>query len=216
MILNDHLKLATINLPNVAATGNIGTAAATVDIASHIRIAQTTAGIFLALPNPTDLTAGHVAFVTNSGTVPFNMGATIIPPNQTRMFTHDGGVWRANDGKVPNPTLGTLATSGNITATTTNTATVLATTDREVKVEFRWNGNANAGAWSTWTVPALTGYTISSISIGWYSPTGFGAAAGAASMQPAGSAWTANTIYANLLRAITGFYLNVWVTYTLN
>ena len=55
MNINNVATFGTLNLPNFAASGVIGAAAATVDEYSEIQINQTTPGVVLTLPLPTML-----------------------------------------------------------------------------------------------------------------------------------------------------------------
>jgi hypothetical protein len=71
--------------------GAIGTAAATVDVATTFNVTQTTASQTLTLPTPTDTTAGRLVFVNNVGSTSFVMyGSTIAAgaSNSFRFFQH--------------------------------------------------------------------------------------------------------------------------------
>lgn len=84
----------SVDLTDFAANGAIGTAAATVDIASYIRINQTTASITLTIPNPTNTTAGRTLFVSNIGTALFTINSTTtIAAGATAKFIWNGTVW---------------------------------------------------------------------------------------------------------------------------
>lgn len=66
------------NVGNKAGGGAIGTAAATVDVASSFACNQTTAAQTLTLPAPTDTTPGRIVSVMNVGTTSFTMlGLTV-------------------------------------------------------------------------------------------------------------------------------------------
>ena len=71
-------------LGNFTASGTIGTAAATVDIKTTFNINQTTSSITLSLPNPTDTTAGRIAYVNNVGTKSFFFLGTQVTPSSSR------------------------------------------------------------------------------------------------------------------------------------
>jgi hypothetical protein len=69
-----------VAVANVALGGNIGTAAATVNVSDWFTVDQTTVGQALTLPNPTGAAAvaGRRVTVQNIGTQPFTMyGATV-------------------------------------------------------------------------------------------------------------------------------------------
>lgn len=65
-LINDSFKKATIPL-NLSASGPIGTAAVTVDIASTFNITATTPGLAFTLPTPTDVTSGDDIIINNIG-----------------------------------------------------------------------------------------------------------------------------------------------------
>jgi len=77
--------------------GSIGTAAATVDGNTIIKIAQTTAAQTLTLPSPTVTTAGKVILVVSDSTAGFTIGGTVLTAhNGTQAkawFVWDGSAW---------------------------------------------------------------------------------------------------------------------------
>ena len=78
--INDNLKRATLNLA-VAAAGPIGTAAATVDIASSFNVTYTgAANGVVTVANPTDVQAGDIVKISNVGTIAFSFGGDILNP----------------------------------------------------------------------------------------------------------------------------------------
>jgi trimeric autotransporter adhesin len=85
--------MAASTLANFAANGTIGTAAATVDAKTTFNINQTTANITLTLPNPTDTTAGRIAYVNNVGTTSFNLYGTQVWPGKSRTLIWNGTLW---------------------------------------------------------------------------------------------------------------------------
>jgi hypothetical protein len=74
----ERVVLGTVVLPNFAANGAIGTAAATVDIAPCFAIAQTTAGIALTIPNPTVTAIGQEVTFLNTGTTSVTVADLLI------------------------------------------------------------------------------------------------------------------------------------------
>ena len=98
--INDNFKTATIALPNFTVNGALGTAIATVDIASTFVITQTTASISLTLPSPTDATAGDRLVVINSTTSTTGIKVVGVPLSigEQAMFTWSGTAWITNDG----------------------------------------------------------------------------------------------------------------------
>ncbi len=88
---------ATLNsaaaISDVAAGGNIGTAAATVDVKTTFNVNQTTAGQTLTLPNPTDTTSGRIVYINNVGSVSFTMYGSVIASGQSNAFIWNGSAW---------------------------------------------------------------------------------------------------------------------------
>ncbi len=82
-----------ITTSNFLANGVIGTAAATVDVTSTILIPQTTANIFLTLPNPTNTTAGRKLRVVNTGTERFRVAGVDVYPTTHTDFVWSGTQW---------------------------------------------------------------------------------------------------------------------------
>jgi archaellum component FlaF (FlaF/FlaG flagellin family) len=93
MQIHDQLKLSTLALGNFATGGVIGSAAATVDVVSAFSVAQTTANQTLSLPAPTDASHTTTVTVTNTGTTPFKMGATLVYPNNPAKYYFANGRW---------------------------------------------------------------------------------------------------------------------------
>jgi hypothetical protein len=98
MIIQDNVVKATIALANFAASGSIGTAATTVDLASSAVITQTTAAIALTLPTPTG-TASEVtglefeAINALASTQSITVGSTLLVPGSVGIFRYDGAAW---------------------------------------------------------------------------------------------------------------------------
>lgn len=98
MFIATNQKLATIALANVAAAGPLGTAAATVDVVSSLTINQTTAGIALTIPAPTDALAGDRLTVGNVGTAAVTVAGVPLAPNEFAEWVWSGTAWLMNDG----------------------------------------------------------------------------------------------------------------------
>lgn len=98
--INDNLKTATIALTNFAASGALGTPAATVDIASSFVITQTTAGITLTLPTPTDATAGDRLTIASSttSTTSITVAGISLVPGEFAQWQWTGSAWAFADG----------------------------------------------------------------------------------------------------------------------
>lgn len=86
---------------NYATSGPLGTAAATIDIHTTISIYQTTPGITLTIPQPTNLTGAKNITINNGGTAEF----LIIPggyvPPGTSIILRWSGMWQLSG--VGNP-----------------------------------------------------------------------------------------------------------------
>lgn len=91
--VNGSEILRSIALGNFTANGAIGTAAATVDIASTISINQTTGNIALTLPNPTNAQSGRVLNISNIGTAQVKVGGQYITPKTGQSYVWIGGAW---------------------------------------------------------------------------------------------------------------------------
>ncbi|HEX5798015.1 MAG TPA: hypothetical protein VFX79_01550 [Candidatus Saccharimonadales bacterium] len=91
---NDGSTLNTAqSLSDFPTGGAIGTADATVDVATTFTIAQTTASQTLSLPDPTDPTAGRTVYVVNTGTTSFNMHSVTILNGYGQVFIWNGTAW---------------------------------------------------------------------------------------------------------------------------
>jgi len=93
MKINNRLTKSAITLGDFPTGGSIGTAPNTVDIVSHIRIGQTTAGQTLTLPVPSVPDNGVELVIYNSGKVPFTMLGEIVSARQSLTAMLEGGVW---------------------------------------------------------------------------------------------------------------------------
>lgn len=91
--------LGSIALGDFAVSGDLGTAAATVDTYSGAVITQNTAGISLSLPYPTPFplptTPGRIFQVSNSNTSTqaITVGGVTLAPGSSTLFRWDGGAW---------------------------------------------------------------------------------------------------------------------------
>jgi parallel beta-helix repeat protein len=95
---NNGSTLLTGNtLSDFAASGAVGTAAATVDIYTTFVIPQTTAGRTLSLPAPTTGTAGRLAYVLNTGSSAFTMHGVSIQSGKAQTYIYDGSAWTATN-----------------------------------------------------------------------------------------------------------------------
>ena len=93
--MNLHQKQVgkAVSLTNFSASGVVGTALATVDGGRVLSIAQTTAGIILSLPNPTDLITPFQLLIRNTGTVSFKIGQNLIGSGSGSIYSWAAGVW---------------------------------------------------------------------------------------------------------------------------
>jgi plastocyanin len=114
---NASTLFTAIAITNKATGGVIGTAAATVDIATTFNINQTTASQTLTLPSPTNTTAGRVAFVNNIGTVSFSMHGVTIAAGTYATFMWNGSVW-LGEAAATATAGGTVSSIGTINSQT--------------------------------------------------------------------------------------------------
>ncbi len=78
---------------NIAGGGNIGSAAATVDVATTFDVNQTTAGQTLTLPAPTNTASGRIVYVNNVGSTNFTMYGETIETGSSSTFIWNGSSW---------------------------------------------------------------------------------------------------------------------------
>lgn len=108
----------TLPLTDFSANGAIGTAAATVDIYTSINIPQTTAGVTLTIPSPSNTTAGRILKISNTGTTAFTAGPALIEIAQTVGYVWNGTAWSLQtDGLVSGPAWSLTGNSGIISGT---------------------------------------------------------------------------------------------------
>jgi len=86
------LKYKTLDVGD-KATGDIGASSSTVDLYTIFEVPQTTVGQALTLPTPTTPFAGQVAYVKNTGTVPFIMYGAIVAANAIVGLNYNGVAW---------------------------------------------------------------------------------------------------------------------------
>lgn len=99
--VNGAQVLRPVNITNKTANGSLGTAAATVDAASTLVLAQTTANIALTLPNPTNAQPGRLLYVTHDGAATgTTVGGKPISPGETLLFIWDGNSWNGNAAPI--------------------------------------------------------------------------------------------------------------------
>jgi hypothetical protein len=126
--------LGAVSISNLATGGVIGTAAATVDAYTTFNVNQTTANQTLTLPNPTNATAGRIAYVNNVGSVEFTMSNEKVQIGKGRQYVWNGTAW----SQVGDAT-GERMISKIKTANQTKTATTTLTPD----AELQFNVDAN-------------------------------------------------------------------------
>lgn len=219
-IVNDSLKLVTLPVITMGASGVIGPASTTVDIASSFTVNSTVANIAVTLPTPTASTIeGDIVRVYAAiGSQPFTFYGTLVKAGTFGFVNWVDGNWRPVISREPRiapaPVVGPLAPGGTISATATNTVSVAYTSAEEVFVRFRWNGSINAGAWATWVLPNIAGYTMIQNSLNFYYPNGIpDVAANVAQMDGGASYGGGSTIYRNHATARASVYLDVYATY---
>lgn len=112
--INSATVIRPLALANRAAAGVIGTAAATVDLYSTINLTQTSPNLALTIPNPTNVQAGRLLTVANTGTVQVQLNGQFITPRTAQSYVWSGAAW------VPvgdNPNVITVAASRNFAPT---------------------------------------------------------------------------------------------------
>jgi collagen type VII alpha len=112
----------SVTLGNFPTGGSVGTAAATVDIANNLNIAQTTTLQTLTLPNPTVTTAGKLITVNNTGSANFTIYGSQIAPAGAGIFVWNGTAWNAVQANGSNVTTSYLKATLGTSQTTNLTA----------------------------------------------------------------------------------------------
>lgn len=102
-------------ISNKASGGAIGTAAATVDVASLFNVNQTTASQTLTVPNLTNTTNGKTIHINNVGSVPFTMLGKTVETGTGIILRWTGSAW--NISGVGNATGGGGTADSSVFAT---------------------------------------------------------------------------------------------------
>lgn len=146
--VNGAEVLRGTTLGNFAANAAIGTAAATVDNFSTVLIPQTTAGISLTIPNPTNTQSGRILSIGNTGTTSVTVGGTAIGAGNVAQFLWSGTAWL----NIPSAANNDFFRSGATASTFPDGATDL--TDSIVH-----NGQIGIGAVTAFTSATTPGAT---------------------------------------------------------
>ncbi len=85
--------LSALAVSDLPTGGDIGTAAATVDVATTFDVSQTTAAQTLTLPDPTDTTSGRVVYINNIGSEAFTVYGDSIGAGESASFIWNGSDW---------------------------------------------------------------------------------------------------------------------------
>lgn len=164
MIINDNIKPATVTLANFAANAPIGTAAATVDIASSFRIPQTTVNITLSIPTPTDTAAGNIVLISNTGSVAVTIVNTHIRAGRSALFQWNGSAWANTFSKLTAPATAPVITAAGtgLTMTQVTSAPIEAQDSVSYVIQCTCT-QAVSNAWHTLTIPLIAGYSTPEI-----------------------------------------------------
>jgi hypothetical protein len=127
-------------ISNKASGGAIGTAAATVDVASLFNVNQTTASQTLTVPNLTNTTNGKTIHINNVGSTAFTLLSKTIEPGTGILLRWTGSAWNISgvgnatgggggSGDIEGVTAGNGISGGGTTGTVTISAdtSILAT-----------------------------------------------------------------------------------------
>lgn len=93
LLQNNVIQQTVTAIGDTSGGGNIGSAAATVDIGSAFNVSQTTAAQTLTLPTPTVTTAGSIAYVVNTGSTPFTMLGKVVTVGVGLTAMWNGASW---------------------------------------------------------------------------------------------------------------------------
>ena len=143
LVLSTSLVFGQANglvISNKASGGAIGTAAATVDVASLFNVNQTTSGQTLTVPNLTNTTNGKTIHINNVGSTAFTLLSKTIEPGTGILLRWTGSAWNISGvgnatggggaGDIEGVTAGIGLTGGGTSGTVTlnaDTSSVLAT-----------------------------------------------------------------------------------------
>ncbi len=92
IVNNGSTSFSTMEV-SMSATGDVGTAANTVDKYTSFNVDMSGSWQTVTLPNPTSTTAGRIAYVNNVGTVSFYFYDTQIIPGASRQVIWNGSSW---------------------------------------------------------------------------------------------------------------------------
>ena len=90
--------LVTTAVADKPTGGAIGTAAATVDVATAFDVNQTTAGQALTLPAPTNTASGRIVYINNIGSTSISMYGVTIANGNSAGYTWNGTAWTVISG----------------------------------------------------------------------------------------------------------------------
>jgi hypothetical protein len=152
----------TLPVANLATGGVIGTAGTTVDSFTVFAVNQTTAGQTLSLPAPTNLTAGRVVSIMNTGSSFFTMNTGTIYPGASQSVIWNGTAWALNGdgggGITGGGTVNYLPrfTTGSVVANSTiqDNGSLISTTSPNGILA---TGSFGTGAIGNGTSPAIAG-----------------------------------------------------------
>lgn len=91
--INGALRYGSLPITDKSGGGAIGTAAATVDVATSFDVSQTTAAQTLTLPSPTTATSGRLVLVSNTGSVSFTMLGATVASGGSLLAKWTGAAW---------------------------------------------------------------------------------------------------------------------------
>jgi hypothetical protein len=102
---------------NLAASGPIGTAPATVDQYAFFNVAQTTGSVNVTLPAPSAAANSRLAMVTNTGTVAFELYGAMVVPGTGALVFWNGTAWVPLNAFSPIPAQGANLGDASVTLT---------------------------------------------------------------------------------------------------
>lgn len=93
MNIANVFRVESIALSNFLVNGAIGTAATTVDVASSFTVNQTTLGVAVTIPAPSNTRIGQIAIINNTGTAILTVQSAKISPQTAVIFSWNGLAW---------------------------------------------------------------------------------------------------------------------------
>ncbi len=162
--LNSAIALGNLDYSASGNSGAIGTAAATVNVATAFTINQTTAGQTLTIPSPTNVAAGRVIYISNIGSASFTMLGATISIGTSATIIWSGSAWTfagADGSSILNQNATNQTANFRITGTGQINTSVLTPLVDGISVALGGTAALGVGTSATGTTALTVGNTSS-------------------------------------------------------